>query len=232
MKQVLGVQLQESQFPDRIRVGEALEMYSALYESPQPWRELMDELGLSHQERTAFAKLSGGQRQRLSIAVALVGNPKVAILDELTTGLDPQARRETWALVEQLRERGVTIVLVTHFMEEAERLADRVALIDRGRLIALDSPRRLVENISATQTIRFRPDAPLYDEELAGIAGVATVRWDGEYIVITGTGDVLNQVTSLLARRRIVAHHLRVDSATLDDAFLALTGRPYETQEA
>ena len=128
----LGMQLQESQLPDKLKVGEAVRLYASFYSDPADWRALLAELGLADKENARFGKLSGGQKQRLSIALALVGNPRVAVLDELTTGLDPQARRDTWDLIEQVRARGVTVVLVTHFMDEAERLCDRVALIDAG----------------------------------------------------------------------------------------------------
>ena len=159
LRQVLGVQLQESQLPDRLRVGEALELYSSFYRDPAPWPELLDGLGLAGKENTRFGKLSGGQQQRLSIALALVGNPRIAVLDELTTGLDPQARRDTWALISGIRDRGVTVVLVTHFMEEAERLCDRVAVIDAGRVIATGSPADLAARAGEDQVIRFRPSA-------------------------------------------------------------------------
>jgi ABC-2 type transport system ATP-binding protein len=144
VRQKLGIQLQKSQLPDRIKVWEALDLYSSFYPRPADWRALMDELNLTAKRNTAFAKLSGGQKQRLSIALALVGNPSVAILDELTTGLDPQARRDTWELVRQVRDRGVTVVLVTHFMDEAERLCDRLAVVVAGRVAAVDSPRNLI----------------------------------------------------------------------------------------
>ncbi|KAB1152845.1 ABC transporter ATP-binding protein [Micromonospora sp. AMSO12t] len=144
VRRKLGIQLQESQLPDRIKVWEALDLYSSFYPHPADWRELMDELGLAAKRNTVFAKLSGGQKQRLSIALALVGNPSVAILDELTTGLDPQARRDTWELVRQVRDRGVTVVLVTHFMDEAERLCDRLAVVVAGRVVAVDTPRNLI----------------------------------------------------------------------------------------
>jgi ABC-2 type transport system ATP-binding protein len=144
---LVGVQLQEAALPDRIRVGEALSLFAAFYERPADPEELLGALGLRDKRDARFGKLSGGQRQRLSIALALVGNPRVAILDELTTGLDPHARRETWRLIEQIRSRGVTVVLVTHFMDEAERLCDRVALLDRGRLAALDTPAALVADV-------------------------------------------------------------------------------------
>ena len=144
LRQQVGVQLQESELPDKLRVWEALDLYASFYPNPADWRDLLDDLGLERQRGTAFAKLSGGQKQRLSIALALVGNPRIAILDELTTGLDPQARRDTWELIEGIRDRGVTVVLVTHFMEEAERLADRIAVIDGGRVVALDTPPGIV----------------------------------------------------------------------------------------
>jgi len=225
VKEVLGVQLQESRFPDRLRVAEALELFASFYASPAPWRELMADLGLEEQARTPFAKLSGGQRQRLSIAAALLGRPKVAVLDELTTGLDPNARRQAWGLVERLKERGVTIVLVTHFMEEAERLADRVALVDGGRLLDLDTPQGLVARAVAPQVMRFRPGAPLDLAELRALPGVSSVVQDGDRVVVSGGGEVVHAVTSLLAQRQVIAHELRVEQATLDDAFVALTGR-------
>jgi ABC-2 type transport system ATP-binding protein len=149
LRELVGVQLQESQLPDKIRVWEALDLYGSFYRHPADWRELLDVLGLSAQRKARFGTLSGGQKQRLSIALALVGDPKVAVLDELTTGLDPAARRETWALIESVRNRGVTVVLVTHFMDEAERLCDRVAVIDAGRTVAVDTPATLIAKVRA-----------------------------------------------------------------------------------
>jgi ABC-2 type transport system ATP-binding protein len=167
LTQRVGVQLQDSQLPDRLRVAEALELNSAFYRTPADWRSLLEVLGLAAKARTPYGKLSGGQKQRLSIALALVGNPQVAVLDELTTGLDPQARRDTWELIEGVRDRGVTIVLVTHFMEEAERLCDRVALIDTGRVVAVDTPATLAERVEAEQRIQFRPGVPFDDRLLS-----------------------------------------------------------------
>jgi ABC-2 type transport system ATP-binding protein len=143
LTQQLGVQLQDARLPERLRVDEALELYRSFYRDPGDVGALLDALGLDGVRRTRFGRLSGGQRQRLSIALALIGNPKVAVLDELTTGLDPRARREAWRLISDVRARGVTIVLVTHFMEEAERLCDRVAVIDAGRVVTVDSPAAL-----------------------------------------------------------------------------------------
>jgi ABC-2 type transport system ATP-binding protein len=221
----VGVQLQESQLPEKMTVGEALELYSAFYPEPADWRKLADELGLAGKLRTRFGKLSGGQKQRLSIALALVGDPVIAILDELTTGLDPQARRDTWDLIESVRDRGVTILLVTHFMEEAERLCDRLALVDAGVVVALDTPAGLVAGVSTEQRIRFRPSVPLDDTVLAGLAEVREVRRHGSRLEVIGEGNVLHAVTAALAAHQIIANDLRVEQASLDDAFVRLTGR-------
>ena len=140
----VGVQLQAAQLPDRMRVQEALELYSSFYPAPADWRELLHDLGLADRRRAAFGKLSGGQKQRLSVALALVGNPRIAVLDELTTGLDPQARRDTWQVVRDIRDRGVTVVLVTHFMDEAERLCDRIAVMRAGEIVTVDTPAALI----------------------------------------------------------------------------------------
>jgi ABC-2 type transport system ATP-binding protein len=232
LRKVLGIQLQESQMPDRIEVWEALDLYASFYEHPADWNELLDRLGLAEKRNTQYSKLSGGQKQRLSIALALVGGPEIAILDELTTGLDPKARRDTWAVIEELRDTGVTILLVTHFMEEAERLADRVALIDAGKLVALDTPAGLVARADDEQRIRFRPSAPIDDGELATLPEVTGVSRVGDHIVVTGTGNVLHALTSYLARNQVIAQELRVEQVTLDDAFVALTGRKLDENES
>jgi ABC-2 type transport system ATP-binding protein len=188
----------------------------------------METLGLTGQQKTQFGKLSGGQRQRLSIALALVGRPEVVVLDELTTGLDPQARRDTWALIEGVRDRGTTIVLVTHFMEEAERLCDRIAVIDSGRIVALDTPAALASGADVGQRIVFRPDRPLDAAELLALPEVRSVQRRAGQVTVTGTDAMLNAVTTLLARRGVVPRQLRVDQASLEDAFMALTGRPHD----
>ena len=225
LRQRMGVQLQDSQLPERLRVGEALRLFSSFYRAPVDWRALMDLLGLTPKERTKFGKLSGGQRQRLSIALALVGNPEVVVLDELTTGLDPQARRDTWTLIEGVRDRGATIVLVTHFMEEAEWLCDRVAVIDSGRIVALDSPAALAAASDAPKRITFRPAAPLDDALLTALPEVTSLERRRGEVVVTGTGNVVTAVTSALASRGIVAGQLRVEQASLEDAFITLTAQ-------
>ena len=153
----VGVQLQEGALPAKLKVGEALALYGSFYRNPADPRRLAGVLGLAAKQDTYFKKLSGGQKQRLSIALALIGQPEVAVLDELTTGLDPKARRDTWGLIEEVRDRGVTVVLVTHSMEEAEKLCDRVAIIDRGRIVAAGTPAALAEQVGGGTRMRFRP---------------------------------------------------------------------------
>jgi ABC-2 type transport system ATP-binding protein len=228
LRERVGVQLQESRLPDKLRVAEALDLYGSYYRRPADRERLLEVLGLASKRNTAYRNLSGGQKQRLSIALALVGSPTVAILDELTTGLDPQARRDTWDLIEQVRDTGVTIVLVTHFMDEAERLCDRLALIDGGRIAALDTPAGLVAQAAQEQRVRFRPSVPIDEQLLAELPEVTSVQHSGRQLVVSGNGNLLNAVTSVLARNQIVAHDLRVEQASLDDAFVRLTGRPLD----
>ncbi|NRQ31012.1 ABC transporter ATP-binding protein [Nonomuraea sp. NN258] len=145
LAQRVGVQLQESELPDRLRVAEALRLFAAFYDSPDDWRAVLERWGLAPLRNKAFGDLSGGQKQRLQLALALVGRPELVVLDELTTGLDPVARRETWTLIGDLKASGTTAVLVSHFMDEAEELCDRVAVFGHGRIVALGTPRELVE---------------------------------------------------------------------------------------
>src|SRR3984893_14955356 len=224
LRQRLGAQLQQSDLPEKLKVWEALDLYASFYPHPAEWVRLLESLGLAEKRNTRFGKLSGGQKQRLSIALALVGNPEVAILDELTTGLDPHARRETWELIEGIRERGVTVVLVTHFMEEAERLCDRIAVVDSGRVVAIDTPAGLVSRVQSEQRIRFHVSAPLDESLLTSLPEVRQVSRNVSQIAVTGTGNLLNAVITVLARHEIVAGDLRVEQASLDDAFVALTG--------
>lgn len=232
LRRVLGVQLQAGELPERLRVAEAVELFAAFYDDPADPGELIERWGLGAKRDTAFMNLSGGQRQRLSIVLALVGRPRVAILDELTTGLDPQARRDTWAAIEQIRDEGVSVLLVTHIMEEAERLCDRVAIIDAGRVVALDSPAGLVAGLAAGQRLRFRPSEPIEDEVLRALPEVDALVRHGSTIEIAGRGELLTAVTSVLARHGVIATGLRVEQASLDDAVLALTARAPQTARA
>ncbi len=226
LRPLVGVQLQESELPERMTAAEAVGLFASFYADPEDPARLIDDLGLTEKRQTQYRNLSGGQKQRLSIALALVGRPKVAILDELTTGLDPQARRETWQVIESIRDRGVTVLLVTHFMEEAERLADRVAIIDRGRIVAIDTPAGIISRLDAEQTLRFRPSAPIEDGLLTDLPEVNDVKRTGPVVVVTGIGNLIHAVTLALAQHGVVANDLRVEQANLDDAYLALTARP------
>lgn len=228
LRELLGAQLQESQLPEKLQVGEAMELYASFYRAPADWRGLLDTLHLTDKIGTQYRRLSGGQKQRLSIALALLGNPKVAVLDELTTGLDPQARRDAWDLIEDIRARGVTILLVTHFMEEAERLCDRLAVIDAGKVVAIDTPAGLVSSVDDRQRLRFRPSAPIDHALLTALPEVMSVERTGSQLVVTGTGNLLLAVTTELARNQVVAADLRLEQTSLDDAFVALTGRPID----
>ncbi|MFG2951219.1 ABC transporter ATP-binding protein [Streptomyces adustus] len=220
---VLGAQLQESELQAKLTVREAMELYAAFYPDPLDWRPLAERLGLTDRLGTRFGKLSGGQKQRLSIALALIGNPRIVVLDELTTGLDPRARRDTWQLIEDVRADGVTVLLVTHFMEEAQRLCDRIAVIDKGRVAALDTPAGLIRRSAGATVISFTPSAPLDDRELDALPALASVEHKDGRVTLSGTDETVNAVITLLARHRVTAHQLRVTDATLDDAFLDLT---------
>ncbi|MFJ6667311.1 MULTISPECIES: ABC transporter ATP-binding protein [unclassified Streptomyces] len=220
---ILGAQLQQSEIQVKLTVREALELYSAFYPRPADWRPLAERLGLTDRLGTRFGKLSGGQQQRLFIALALIGGPRIVVLDELTTGLDPRARRDTWQLIEDVRASGVTVLLVTHFMEEAQRLCDRIAVIDKGRVAALDTPAGLIRRSAGATVISFTPSAPLDERELAALPALVSVEDQNGRLTLSGTDETVDAVLTLLARHRVTAHQLRVVDATLDDAFLDLT---------
>jgi ABC-2 type transport system ATP-binding protein len=230
--EIVGVQLQDSAFPAKLRVGEILDMYRSFYRSPADVTGLVEALGLAGKRRDYYRTLSGGQRQRLSVALALIGGPRIAVLDEMTAGLDPQARRDAWRLIEQVRDRGTTIVLVTHFMEEAERLCDRVALIDHGRIVALDTPAGLAARAKGGKTVRFVPSRPFDLGLLTRLAEVSRAERDGRYLVVTGTGELVNAVILALHAAGVEARDVRFDAASLEDAFLRLTGEHQQTGES
>jgi ABC-2 type transport system ATP-binding protein len=224
LRERVGVQLQEASMPPKLRVGEALELFASFYRQPADAEALMDLLDLSAKRDEYVKQLSGGLKQRLSIGLALIGNPAIAILDELTTGLDPQARRDAWELIEGVRDRGVTVLLVTHFMDEAERLCDRVMLVDHGRVTALDTPAALAERAGGSTRLSFRPSGWFSDDVLTRLPGVTHVERESDRVRVTGTGDVVPAVLEALERTGVEAQQVQVHSATLEDAFLRLTG--------
>jgi len=222
----IGIQLQESALPDRIKVWEALDLFASFYPHSVDWKPLLEQLGLADKRNTPFAKLSRGQKQRLFIALALVHDPEIVFLDEPTTGLDPQARRAMWDLVRGIRERGKTVFLTTHFMEEAERLCDRVAIVDRGRIVALDTPENLIRMLGAENRVVFTVDGLFEPQQLGKLAGVTRVETIGERVIVYGRGDgLVGEVVNALTTSGIRFRDLRTEQPNLEDVFLALTGR-------
>jgi ABC-2 type transport system ATP-binding protein len=223
-----GMQLQQSNLPERMKVWEALDLYASFYPHAADWEELIQQLGLEEKRGAPFSKLSGGQKQRLFIALALLPDPQLVFLDELTTGLDPQARHVIWDLVRDIRSKGKTILLTTHFMEEAERLCDRVAILDHGRIVAMDTPANLIRSLEAEERVVFCADRILPAMFEKALSGAGRVEVQGERVVVHGTcnkvplvGEVVNQLTRLGVRFR----DLRTEQPTLEDVFLKLTGR-------
>ena len=223
LRRRIGCQLQEAALPDHIRVWEALELFSSLTPGGRDWRDVMAEWGLSDKSRTSFNTLSGGQRQRLFVALAVVNDPEVVFLDEMTTGLDPAARRVAWELIRAIREHGTTVVLVTHFMEEAERLCDRIAVMDRGKVVALDSPGGLVAAHASGLRVVFRSD---YADLgfLSAVRDVEKVSREGPRVIVEGRGAALAYVAAALVAKGIAPTDLHVEAPTLEDVFLSLTG--------
>ena len=222
VREVVGVQLQESALPPRLKAGEAVRLFASFYSNPLDPDELLESLGIKRFENSVFKRLSGGQKQRLSIALALVGNPKLAILDELTTGLDPEARHETWSLIERMRDRGVTVILVTHFMDEAEKLCDRLALIDHGTVRALDTPEAIAAQAGGSR-VRFIPSQPVDEQTLRAIPGVNAIERKQRYVTVTGTGDPVPAVIHALATLGVQVSDVEAQAGNLEDAFLKLT---------
>lgn len=225
LHEVVGVQMQSGQLPARLRVREILDLYRSFYRDPADADELLAVIGLADKRDAFYKSLSGGQKQRLSIALALIGQPKVAVLDEMTTGLDPRARRAIWDFIEKVRDRGTTILLVTHFMDEAQRLCDRVALIDQGQLVAIGTPVELAEEAGGGKRVRFVPDRPFDDALLTSQPEVRGVDRQGKHVVVSGSGQLVNAVILTLAGSGVAADDVELETATLEDAFLQLTGR-------
>lgn len=218
-----GSQLQSSALPERLRVGEAIRLFGRLRDQPVDVDATLAAWDLTRLRRRAFGTLSGGQRQRVFLAIALLGDPELVFLDELTTGLDPTARRATWQLVAEVRDRGATVVLVTHFMEEAETLCDRVAVVDRGRMAACDTPAALAAQQGGPVRLTFTANG--HDpRHLLGLPGVDSVRVDGPRVTVGGRGSAAIPVAAALAARGVCPDDFRTHYPSLEDVFLALTG--------
>jgi ABC-2 type transport system ATP-binding protein len=234
----LGIQLQETKFPEKLKVRELITVFRSLYPRGLDPHETLGLVHLSDKSEAWVRTLSGGQKQRLSLACALVGDPEVLFLDEPTTGLDPVSRRSIWEIVEGLKQRGRTVLLTTHYMEEAERLCDRVGIIDHGKLLALGSPRELIASLGAEHVVEIALDREIDDDALRTVPGVEALRriedgGEGAIAWRLTVGDVARSVPpllSLVAARGLEPRRLATHHATLEDVFLAHTGRSLEGQ--
>jgi len=225
LQERIGVQLQQAQLQKRIRVWEAVDLWASLYPRTVDGRVLLEQLGLTEKRNASFMSLSGGQKQRLFIALALINDPEVVFLDELTTGLDPQARRAIWDLVNGIRSRGKTVFLTTHLMEEAERLCDRVAIIEHGRLIEMGAPADLIRKHCPERGVVFSSDREDLAGELERIGGAGSVRVEGSTYTVQGRGDdFVTAVIRFIAAQPLTVRDLRTVFPTLEDVFLKLTG--------
>ncbi len=222
IREFVGVQLQESALAQLFKGGEAVTLFASFSSNPLAPDQLLESLGIEQIVNSTFKNLSGGQKQRVSVALALVGNPKLAILDELTTGLDPEARREIWSLIERMRDRGVTVVLVTHFMDEAERLCDRLALINHGAVIELDTPEAIAARAGGSR-VRFVPSQPVDEQTLRAIPGVNEIERKAGYVTVTGTGDLAGSLINALAAIGVRVSDVEARTGNLEDAFIKLT---------
>jgi len=229
LRERTGMQLQQSNLPERMRVWEALDLYASFYPKAADWKELLAQLGLEEKRNAPFSKLSGGQKQRLFIALALLPDPQLVFLDELTTGLDPQARHVIWDLVRDVRAKGKTVLLTTHFMEEAERLCDRVAILDHGRIVALDTPAALIRGLGVEERVVFNLDGTLPAGFEKALSGAVRLEVQGERVVVHGKNGrkvpLVSEVVSLLTGQGVPFRDLRTEQPTLEDVFLSLTGR-------
>ncbi|MFZ0013221.1 MAG: ABC transporter ATP-binding protein [Acidimicrobiia bacterium] len=222
IRRQVGSQLQESALPDRIRVWEAIDLFGSLSDQGPSSEELLRDWGLSEKRTARFDSLSGGQQQRLFVALALANDPKLVFLDEMTTGLDPASRHVAWKLIKRIRERGTTVVLVTHFMDEAETLCDRLVVIDDGRVKAEGSPQQLIETYGGGVRVRFTADGADL-AWLPTVAGVTDVMHDRGRFEVRGAGPLLAHVAAALVSRGLAPMDLRAERATLEDVFLSLT---------
>ena len=226
LRERIGVQFQSAALPDRIKVWEALDLFSAFYQHTADWRLLLKKMGLEDMQNAFVSKLSGGQKQRVFIALALVNDPDIVFLDELTTGLDPQSRRAMWDLVRDIQNKGKTVFLTTHFMEEAERLCDRVAIVDHGKIIALDSPHNLIDSLGGESRVVFEMEVPFDQAILASLPSITRVERIGERIIAYGKKEgLVGKVASTLETAGVPFNNLRSEQPNLEDVFLKLTGK-------
>ena len=229
LRQRLGISLQETQFSEKLTVAETLQLFRSFYARPRPLDEVISAVQLGEKRNSRVGQLSGGQKQRLALACALVADPELFFLDEPTTGLDPQSRRQLWELIEGVKQAGRTVVVTTHYMDEAERLCDRVAIVDHGRIIALGSPRELIASLGAQHVIEFKVGDPssLSDSDLLALDRARNLRRrDGSYLLeSTHVHRTVPALLAFLNARGLPLEELSSHSATLEDVFVHLTGR-------
>jgi len=226
LREQIGVQFQSAALPDHIKVWEVLDLFAAFYKNPLDWHQLLAKMDLEEKRNDYVNKLSGGQKQRVFIALALIGSPQIVFLDELTTGLDPQSRRAMWDLVREIQAQGKTVYLTTHFMEEAERLCDRVAIVDHGKIVALDTPINLIQSMGEESRVVFETDGAFRAELLSSLPGVTRVERISERILVYGKKDGLTGlVVNTLESAGVQFNNLHSETPTLEDVFLKLTGK-------
>jgi ABC-2 type transport system ATP-binding protein len=225
LRERTGVQLQSTTLPSRIRVGEAVNLFRSFYRNQADGRALLELLGMLDKWQVLVGQLSGGQRQRLSIALALINRPEIVFFDELTTGLDPQARHATWDLIRDIRNRGTTVFLTTHFMDEAAQLCDRIAILNHGHLVALDTPAGLIEDAQSQTRITFKTNGLFDPSVVSELNEVRRVEQDGDAVVITGHGDhLVGAVVRALENAGVDYRSLQTEQPNLEQVFLTLTG--------
>lgn len=228
VKARIGVQLQSSAYHDHLTLIEILSLLGSFYPKRVPPDELLEQMGLLDKTHSRVNQLSGGQKQRFAVAASLVNAPEVVILDEPTTGLDPQARRNLWSMVRDMNQRGITVVLTTHYMEEAETLCHRLAIMDHGRLLTVDSPRSLIRRLDATYTVKMVVADPLTEAQIASLNGgvelVQAVEGNTYLLRLRNTPRALGETLDEIVRSKINLEHLEIKPVTLEDVFLELTG--------
>ena len=226
LKRRIGIQQQESEIQDRLRLSEAMELFSSFYENTLDWETLLEQLSLSDKKDSFYSALSGGQKKRFFVAMALIGDPEIVFLDEITSGLDPQARRSVWKLIRSLRDQGRTVVLSTHYMDEAQRLCDRVAIIDHGKLAALDSPADLVSAYGGYTRVHFNVSEGFDGESISLLEGVESVINDEDTCTLGVSGQhAIVEIVKKLDSMKQSFDSFRIEAPTLEDVFLNITAR-------
>ena len=228
IKKRIGIQLQQSQYLHHLSLGELWDLFASLYEAKSDRKKILGLVGLTDKEHQEFKDLSGGQKQRFTIATSLIHDPEILFLDEPTTGLDPKARRDLWGLIKIINSQGITIVLTTHYMEEAEYLCHRVAILDQGKILEIDEPKKLIDRLSETTQVSFFTDIKLSDNFFADIPEVIKIYTDLPKIILEISNlEKISSIVNLLRQQNVAFYGFVVKTATLEDVYLDLTGKEY-----